>query len=412
MALDLPSARRNPTPMPTSPFATDPGQSRGRLYPEPESPIRTAFARDRDRLVHCTAFRRLRYKTQVFVAPDGDHFRVRLTHSIEVAQIARTIARVLGLDEDLAEVVALAHDLGHPPFGHSGEDALERVMAPFGGFDHNGHAIRILTLLESRTPAYEGLNLSWEVLEGIAKHNGPVAGGGPRGSISSAGWALEAQDALWPLELDSFAGLEAQVAALADDIAYNAHDLDDGLRAGLLDLDQVCADVPMVDVLWRQVKARWPGETRRHRLVPHLVRDLIGAMVESLLEETRANLSEVAPASAADVRGCGRPIAGFTPPMLDALAPLRACLLRTMYTHPTVTQIRKPAEQMVEELFQTLHSQPSELPGRWADRLAGSDEPWRGRTIGDYVAGMTDRFAIREHRRLTGRNLMADDSFF
>lgn len=400
--------------MSQSAFATDPALSRGRLHPEPESPIRTAFARDRDRLVHCTAFRRLRYKTQVFVAPDGDHFRVRLTHSIEVAQIARTIARVLGLDEDLAEVIALAHDLGHPPFGHSGEDALEQVMAPFGGFDHNGHAIRILTLLESRTPAYEGLNLSWEVLEGIAKHNGPVIGppSGQGGPILAPGWALETQEALWPLELDSFAGLEAQVAALADDIAYNAHDLDDGLRAGLLDLEAVCADVPMVDTLWQQVKARWPGETRRARLVPHLIRDLIGAMVDSLLAETRANLAEIQPASAQDVRACGRPIAGFTPPMLDAIAPLRACLMRAMYTHPSVTRIRRPAGQVVEGLFRALHDQPSELPQRWDEQFASAEEPWRGRIIGDYVAGMTDRFAIREHQRLTGRTVMPDDSCF
>lgn len=389
--------------MPRVPFATDPDQSRGRLHPEPESPIRSVFARDRDRLIHSTAFRRLRYKTQVFVAPDGDHFRVRLTHSIEVAQIARTIARVLGLDEDLAEVVALAHDLGHPPFGHSGEDALERVMAPFGGFDHNGHAIRILTRLESRTPAYEGLNLSWEVLEGIAKHNGPVL---------EPGWALEAQERLWPLGLGSFAGLEAQVAALADDIAYNAHDLDDGLRAGLLDLEAVCAEVPLVDALWRQVKARWPGETRRNRLVPHLVRDLIGAMVDSLLAETRANLAEVDPQSVEEVRGCGRPIAGFTPEMLGALAPLRAFLMRAMYTHPSVKRIRAPAEQVVEQLFEALHETPAELPERWRELFAAAEEPWRGRIIGDYVAGMTDRFAIREHRRLTGRTVMPDESFF
>lgn len=389
--------------MPRSVYATLSAQSRGRLHPEPESPIRSVFARDRDRLIHSTAFRRLRYKTQVFVAPDGDHFRVRLTHSIEVAQIARTIARVLRLDEDLSEVVALAHDLGHPPFGHSGEDALERVMAPFGGFDHNGHAIRILTVLESRTPAYDGLNLSWEVLEGIAKHNGPVL---------EPGWALEAQEAQWPLGLGSFAGLEAQVAALADDIAYNAHDLDDGLRAGLLDLEAVCAEVPLVDALWRQVKARWPGETRRNRLVPHLVRDLIGAMVDSLLAETRANLADVDPQSVGDVRGCGRPIAGFTPEMLGALAPLRAFLMRAMYTHPSVKRIRAPAEQVVEQLFEALHAAPAELPERWRELFAAAEEPWRGRIIGDYVAGMTDRFAIREHRRLTGRAVMPDESFF
>lgn len=389
--------------MPRSVYATLPAQSRGRLHPEPESPIRSVFARDRDRLIHSTAFRRLRYKTQVFVAPDGDHFRVRLTHSIEVAQIARTIARVLRLDEDLSEVVALAHDLGHPPFGHSGEDALERVMAPFGGFDHNGHAIRILTVLESRTPAYDGLNLSWEVLEGIAKHNGPVL---------EPGWALEAQEAQWPLGLGSFAGLEAQVAALADDIAYNAHDLDDGLRAGLLDLEAVCAEVPLVDALWRQVKARWPGETRRNRLVPHLVRDLIGAMVDSLLAETRANLAEVDPQSVEEVRGCGQPIAGFTPEMLGALAPLRAFLMRAMYTHPSVKRIRAPAEQVVEQLFEALHAAPAELPERWRELFAVAEEPWRGRIIGDYVAGMTDRFAIREHQRLTGRAVMPDESFF
>jgi dGTPase len=384
-------------------FATDPDQTRGRLHPDPEHPLRTAFARDRDRLIHSTAFRRLRYKTQVFVAPDGDHFRVRLTHSIEVAQIARTVARVLGLDEDLAEVVALGHDLGHPPFGHSGEDALERVMAPFGGFDHNGHAIRILTVLESRTPAYDGLNLSWEVLEGLAKHNGPVI---------HPPWALEAQEAIWPLELETWPGLEAQIAALADDIAYNAHDLDDGLRAGLLDLEGVCAEVPMVDTLWRQVKARWPGETRRNRLVPHLVRDLIGAMVDALLAETRARLAECAPQSAADVRAAGRATAGFTPAMLDDLAPLRACLMRTMYTHASVKAIRGPAEQVVIELFDALHDNPAELPGRWQERLQEEDEPWRARITGDYVAGMTDRFAIREHRRLTGRALMPDESLF
>lgn len=387
------------------PYATDPARSRGRLHPEPESPLRTAFARDRDRLIHSTAFRRLRYKTQVFVAPDGDHFRVRLTHSLEVAQIARTIARVLGLDEDLAEVVALGHDLGHPPFGHSGEDALERAMRPHGGFDHNGHAIRILTQLESRTPDHDGLNLSWEVLEGLAKHNGPV---------TAPGWALQAQDAIQPLDLWSQPGLEAQVAALSDDIAYNAHDLDDGLRAGLLDLDAVCAAVPLVDALWRDVKARWPGEARRGRLVPQLVRDIIGVMVESLLAETRTRLAEARPGSAEDVRMAGRPLAAFGQGMSEALRPLRRHLFETMYTSPTVARLRKPAEQVVEELFATLHEDPAALPERWRERLEtqGREEPWRARIVGDYVAGMTDRFAIREHRRLTGRSPMPDESLF
>ncbi|PZU45082.1 MAG: deoxyguanosinetriphosphate triphosphohydrolase [Sphingomonas sp.] len=390
-------------PISRAPFATDPARTRGRLFPEAESPIRTAFARDRDRLIHSTAFRRLRYKTQVFVAPDGDHFRVRLTHSLEVAQIARTIARVLGIDEDLSEVVALGHDLGHPPFGHSGEDALQRAMAPYGGFDHNGHAIRILTLLESRTPAHDGLNLSWEVLEGLAKHNGPVP---------APGWALAAQEAQWPLDLTSFAGLEAQVAALADDIAYNAHDLDDGLRAGLLELDAVCAAVPLVDTLWRAVKARWPAETRLSRLIPQLVRDLIGAMVDSLLAETRANLAEIAPQSVEEVRAAGRPIAGFTPDMLAELGPLRRYLMQTMYTHQSVKLIRGPAEEMVEELFASWHANPGNLPERWRDRCEAEEEPWRARIVGDYVAGMTDRFAIREHKRLSGRDIMPDGSLF
>ncbi|WP_199555549.1 deoxyguanosinetriphosphate triphosphohydrolase [Sandaracinobacteroides hominis] len=386
-------------------FATDPAQSRGRFHAEPESPLRTAFARDRDRLIHSTAFRRLRYKTQVFVAPDGDHFRVRLTHSLEVAQIARSIARVLELDEDLAEVVALAHDLGHPPFGHSGEDALGRAMHPYGGFDHNGHAIRIVTLLESRTPAYDGLNLSWEVLEGLAKHNGPVA---------NPGWALSTHEALWPLELFSWPGLEAQVAALSDDIAYNAHDLDDGLRAGLLDLDEVCAAVPLVDAIWRDVKARWPNEQRKRALRPQLIRDLIGVLVESLLSETRRLLAEAAPQSADEVRMSGRALVGFTPATLAEIAPLRSHLMQAMYTHPSVKQLRQPAEQVVEQLFLALEARPGELPERWRERLAneGDDSIWRGRTIGDYVAGMTDRFAIREHRRLTGACPMPDEFIF
>jgi dGTPase len=391
--------------MTLAPYATDPALSRGRRFAEAESGLRTAFARDRDRLIHSTAFRRLRYKTQVFVAPDGDHFRVRLTHSLEVAQIARTVARVLSLNEDLAEVVALAHDLGHPPFGHSGEDALERAMQPYGGFDHNGHAIRIVTLLESRTPACDGLNLSWEVLEGLAKHNGPV---------TLPGWALAAQEADWPLELASWPGLEAQVAALADDIAYNAHDLDDGLRSGLLQLEEACAAVPLLDALWRAVKARWPGETRASRLVPQLTRDLIGVMVESLLQETRARLGELQPATVEDVRAAGRPMAAFSAAVLAELQPLRAYLMRAMYTHASVKRIRAPAEQVVEELFAALQGRPAELPVRWQDRLAdeGRDETWRARIIGDYVAGMTDRFAIREHRRLTGASPMPDESFF
>ncbi len=388
-----------------APFATNPEHSRGRLFAEAESPIRSAFARDRDRLIHCTAFRRLRYKTQVFVAPDGDHFRVRLTHSLEVAQIARTIARVLGLNEDLTEVVALSHDLGHPPFGHSGEDALTRAMAPYGGFDHNGHAVRILTLLENRTPDHDGLNPSWEVLEGLAKHNGPVP---------NPGWALAAVNAAFDLELTSHAGLEAQVAALSDDIAYNAHDLDDGLRAGLFDLDEACAAVPLVDGLWRDIQARWPGETRRSRLRPQLVRDLIGVMVESLLAETRARLAEQQPGSAADIRHAGRPTAEFGAAMLADMAPLRAFFRRAMYTHASVQRLRAPAEQVVTELFTIFADDPGRLPERWAEQCAAQtgEAPWPQRITGDYVAGMTDRYAIRKHRQLTGTSPIPQDGLY
>jgi dGTPase len=378
-------------------FACDPGQSRGRRHLEAESDLRTAFARDRDRLIHSTAFRRLRYKTQVFVAPDGDHFRVRLTHSLEVAQIARTIARALGLDEDLTEVVALGHDLGHPPFGHSGEDALARAMAPFGGFDHNGHAIRILTRLEVRTPAWDGLNLSWETLEGLAKHNGPVA---------RPGWALALADADFPLDLSSHAGLEAQVAALADDIAYNAHDLDDGLRAGLLDLEAVRAAVPLVDALWADVLRRWPDETRASRLVPHLIRDLIGVMVDGLLGETRRRLDVAAPFDADAIRQAGQPVAAFPESLVLDLMPLRAHLKAAMYTHPSVVAIRGAAEQVIEDLFHALVADPSLLPPRWREACGKSAEPWRQRIVCDFIAGMTDRYAIGRHREILGASPM------
>jgi dGTPase len=381
-------------------FAADPAATRGRRHPEPEHPWRTAFARDRDRLIHATAFRRLRYKTQVFVAPDGDHFRVRLTHSLEVAQIARTVARALGLDEDLTEVVALGHDLGHPPFGHSGEEALARAMAPFGGFDHNGHAVRIVSELEARTPGHDGLNLSWEVLEGLAKHNGPVA---------QPGWALQEADALFPLELAGWPSLEAQVAALSDDIAYNAHDLDDGLRAGLVDLDEVVGEVPLVADLWRATVRRWPGETRVRRLVPQLIRDLIGAMVEDLLAETRARIAGTVPRHSDAVRRAGKPLAAFSAAMLAEIAPLRRFLMRAMYQHAQVNAFREPARLVVEELFAALVAAPSEMRERWRERLGTDAGPERtARTVSDYLAGMTDRFAVGEHRRLTGRSPMPD----
>ncbi|QMW23053.1 deoxyguanosinetriphosphate triphosphohydrolase [Sandaracinobacteroides saxicola] len=373
----------------TARFATV--ATRGRQHPDTPDGTRTPFARDRDRLIHCTAFRRLRYKTQVFVAPDGDHFRVRLTHSLEVAQLARSVARSLGLNEDLTELLALGHDLGHPPFGHSGEDALTAAMAPWGGFDHNGHTVRILTRLEARTPAYPGLNLGWEALEGLAKHNGPV----PR-----PGWALAEADAAFPLDLASHAGLEAQVAAIADDIAYNAHDLDDGLRAGLLTLDQVLADVPLLADLWHGVETRFPGTPAR-RLRPQLVRDLIGLMLGDVLGETRQNLAALDPRHPDDIRGAGQTIARFSAAFAPHDRALKAFLRRALYTHPSVNAVREPAAAVVTALFAGFRADPATLPDRWFETLPEGD-PARARHIADYIAGMTDRFALNEHKRLYG----------
>jgi len=389
--------------LPLAPFACHPAFSRGRRFPEPPSRLRDAFARDRDRVIHSTAFRRLRDKTQVFVAPEGDHFRVRLTHSLEVAQIARTIARVLQLNEDLAEVLALAHDIGHPPFGHSGEEALAAALAPWGGFDHNGQAVRLLTALEYRTPVFPGLNLSFEVLEGVAKHNGPVA---------SPGWALATADAEWPLELDTHAALEAQVAGLADDIAYNAHDLDDGMRAGLFTIEEAAETVPMVDAAWRAVRDSFPDQRDPARLVPQLVRDLIGEMVDSLVAETRGRLRALNPEFPDDIRRAGAPVAAFAPALQADLAPLRAFLWRRMYDSPEVRAFRDPAVRVVRELFAALADRPEELPERWRARGQAADPTWRMRTLADYVAGMTDRFAIREHRRLAGTSPMPDEGLF
>jgi dGTPase len=354
--------------------------------------MRSPFARDRDRIIHSGAFRRLRYKTQVFVAPDGDHFRVRLTHSLEVAQIARSLARALGLDEDLTEALALAHDLGHPPFGHSGEDALERVMAPWGGFDHNGHALRIVTRLESRYPGFDGLNLSWETLEGLAKHNGP---------IFEPGWALAEVDAAWPLDLGSHAGLEAQIAAIADDIAYDNHDLDDGIRAGLFTIEDITAEVPFVADCWAAVTKAWPGVSARRRLVPELVREQIGRMVSDLLATTRSRLAEIDARSVADIRAAGRTLATLSPALSSEVRALKRFLRERMYRAPAVARLRDPSEAVVEGLFAALHDDPALLPGDWAAHCP-ADEPARARHVGDFVAGMTDRYALKLYGQLVG----------
>jgi dGTPase len=377
---------------PAAPYACDPQRSRGRLHPEEtggKRGPRDAFQRDRDRIIHSVPFRRLRHKTQVFVAPDGDHFRVRLTHSLEVAQIGRTLARALGLNEDLTEAYCLAHDIGHPPFGHSGEDVLEAAMARAGGFDHNAHTVRLLTRLESPYPRHSGLNLSWETLEGLAKHNGPVA---------DPPWALAEADGEWGLELSGWPSLEAQVAAIADDIAYDNHDIDDGLRSGLFDLDELL-EVPMVGRAWAAVRERFP-DVEEARLVPELVRDQIGLMVNDVLEETARRVSDAGVSSEAEVRAAGRPLAGFSAAMAEEEKALKRFLHARMYNAPPVMEVRAEAQRIVANLCAAYASDPGLLPEEW--RPASSDEVAVLRSIGDFVAGMTDRYAIARHVELVG----------
>ncbi len=375
-------------------FAEDPKNSRGRLYPEPQSRTRTPFARDRDRIIHCQAFRRLKEKTQVFVAHEGDHFRTRLTHSLEVAQIARSIAYALGLDSDLAETIALAHDLGHPPFGHSGEEELSVRMAPFGGFDHNVQTLRVVTELERRYPAFDGLNLTWETLEGIVKHNGPV-----KGRLGEPAWRAVAEfNGLYDLRLETWASAEAQVAALADDIAYNNHDVDDGLQAELFGLEDL-AGVPLIGPVIAGVRAEWPGlEDRLLRL--EAVRRMIGEMVEDVLAETARRAAVARSSSSDDVRGLDRALVAFSPDMAEDLARLRMFLHERMYRHERVNRVRIQAKRLLGELFDLFMREPGVLPPEWRERQMNVAEPGRARVICDYIAGMTDRFAFEEYRRL------------
>ncbi|BBE35867.1 deoxyguanosinetriphosphate triphosphohydrolase [Sphingosinicella microcystinivorans] len=375
-----------------APYASNPAVSRGRLHFESPSTRRDAFQRDRDRIIHSTAFRRLKHKTQVFVSPDGDHFRTRLTHSLEVAQIGRAIARTLQLNEDLTEALCLAHDLGHPPFGHVGEDVLAARMAPWGGFDHNGHTIRMLTTLEVRYADFDGLNLSWETLEGLAKHNGPVA---------SPGWALGDYNALHDLDLGTHAGPEAQLAALADDIAYDNHDLDDGLRAGLFTLDEVAAAVPLVAECLDAVRARHPGAPE-DRLAAELVRFQIGRMADDLIEETVRRLAALAPADVDAVRSAGASVVGFSEAMQAAERDLKRFLYANMYFHTRNLAMREPAAAVTGELFDKLHDDPSRLPADWLARLPEA-EPARARHIADFIAGMTDRYALKTFEALGGQ---------
>jgi dGTPase len=376
--------------MERAPYATDPGASRGRLIAEPDADHRSPFQRDRDRIIHCSAFRRLKHKTQVFVAHEGDHFRTRLTHSIEVAQVARTISGALGLDEALTEAVALAHDLGHPPFGHTGEEALSRIMAPHGGFDHNAQAIRIVTHLERCYAAFDGLNLTWETLEGIAKHNGPVTGAVPR--------ALAEYDARHDLELRTHASGEAQAAALSDDIAYNNHDLHDGLRAGLFDAGALRA-LPLLDSAFAEVDRLHPGLAPRRRRHEAL-RRVFGAMVGDAIATSRARLAEAAPPDAAALRALGRPVVAFSDAMAGEVAAIRAFLFERMYRAPSVMAERGRVTRVVEALFPLYLGRPDLLPEDWqAEVAAAGDGPALARLVADYVAGMTDRFALQAWAR-------------
>ena len=372
-------------------LAATPATSRGRLHPEvnsgPRGP-RDIFQRDRDRLIHSVAFRRLRHKTQVFVAPDGDHYRVRLTHSLEVAQIGRAMARTLGLNEDLTEALCLAHDLGHPPFGHAGEDALDAAMVVVGGFDHNAHTIRIVTKLETPYPDFDGLNLSWEALEGLAKHNGPVR---------APTWAMAEANAERDLELDSWPGLEAQIAAIADDIAYDNHDIDDGLRAGLLEIDELVS-LPLVRRLWDAIERRHPGLSTEKRQRA-LVRDMIGHMVEDVLAETERRVGEAGVETIEDVRAAARPLAGFSDALAAEERELKRFLYARLYDLPELKPVRVEAERVVANLAAAYSSNPKLLPESW-QRDAGQEQPLR--TIGDFIAGMTDRFAIARHEELIG----------
>ncbi len=384
---------------PVAAYASSAQHSRGRLHAEPGCDLRTPFQRDRDRIVHSSAFRRLTYKTQVFVYHEGDHYRTRLTHSLEVAQIARTLARVLRLDEDLAETIALAHDLGHPPFGHAGEEALDAVAKPFGGFDHNAQSLRTVTKLESRYASYDGLNLTWETLEGLVKHNGPLidSQGHATARYAAEGLpqAIIEYGATHDLDLASHASAEAQIAALADDIAYNNHDLDDGLRAGLIAVDKL-RGVPLAGRFIQEVEAKH-GPLPENKLIYEVNRRLISAMVHDLADETMRRLADLRAKSADDIRSAGRPVASFSEPMTHDMAELRRFLFAEFYFHPRVQEIMNGAQKIVRDLFNHFLAHPEDLPEGWREK---AESGRKGRVISDFVAGMTDRLAIDTHRGL------------
>jgi dGTPase len=384
------------SPPEPAPYACRPEHSRGRLVAEPDSPVRSCFQRDRDRIVHCGAFRRLKYKTQVFVYHEGDYYRTRLSHSIEVAQIARSIARALALNEDLAEALALAHDLGHTPFGHAGEKTLAEAMAPFGGFDHNEQTFRVLTLLERRYAAFDGLNLTWESLEGTVKHNGPLTG--PRADDRPVPETIARFCETFDLELDRYPSAEAQVAGLADDIAYNSHDIDDGLRAGLFAIGDLEA-LPLVGPVVAELFAAYPG-IEHGRLVHETVRRVIDRMVTDLLAETGRRLAECAPADADQLRALGMPVVAFSEAMREKDRALKAFLFERMYRHYRVNRMSSKVCRVVRDLFEHYLADPDCLPDEWRDQAAGAEATARARLVADYIAGMTDRYALEEHHKL------------
>ena len=385
-----------------APYATDPAATRGRLIPEPGSPTRSDFQRDRDRIIHSTAFRRLKHKTQVFVHHEGDHYRTRLTHTLEVSQIARALARALGLDEDLAEALALSHDLGHTCFGHTGEDALDACMAAYGGFDHNAQTLRIVTRLERRYAGFDGLNLTWETLEGLVKHNGPLldrtGAPSPRYRVAGIPAAVLEYDARHPLDLARFAGPEAQAAALADDIAYDSHDLDDGLRAGLFDLADL-ATVPFLRGLLDEIDGLHPG-LEASRRIHELARRVITRFVEDVIGEGTRRLAALAPRGVADIRAADAPVIAFSPALAQADAEIKAFLYARMYRHPGVMAVRARANAIVADLFAAFRADPLRMPEEWWEGLGGADEGRVARRIADYIAGMTDTYAVLAHRRL------------
>ncbi|MBX3596176.1 MAG: deoxyguanosinetriphosphate triphosphohydrolase [Rhizobiaceae bacterium] len=387
---------------PRAGYACDPEMSRGRLYPEPESPTRTPFQRDRDRIIHSTAFRRLKHKTQVFIAHEGDHYRTRLTHSIEVAQIARALARSLRCDEDLAEAIALVHDFGHTPFGHTGEDALNECLSRWGGFDHNAQSLRIVTELEHRYAAFEGLNLCWETLEGLVKHNGPLTnadGSGVRGPVPES--ILDFNER-FDLELSRHASLEAQCAAIADDIAYNAHDIDDGLRSGLLSLDML-VQAQMPARLLANVRKLYPG-LDAYRTGHELVRRQITEMVEDVIANTRVNIARLKPLSADEVRSAGETLVCFSFSMSAQEKQLKQFLYANLYRNPAVMRVREQAEAVVRDLFNAFFDRPQSMPESWHTLPADASDERRARHIADYLAGMTDTYALKEYRRLFDRS--------